>query len=43
VDAVLVLAGAALELALDVAGVLAKPFDLDTLGGQLAETLGWPP
>jgi CheY-like chemotaxis protein len=28
--------------ALDVAGVLAKPFDVGTLGDQLAEVLGWP-
>lgn len=28
--------------ALDVAGVLAKPFDPMTLGRQLAEVLGWP-
>lgn len=27
--------------ALDVAGVLAKPFDVDALGDQLAATLGW--
>ncbi|HEV7773554.1 MAG TPA: response regulator [Conexibacter sp.] len=28
--------------ALDVAGVLPKPFDVNTLGGQLADLLGWP-
>lgn len=28
--------------ALAVAGVLAKPFDVGTLGGQLANLLGWP-
>jgi two-component system, OmpR family, alkaline phosphatase synthesis response regulator PhoP len=28
--------------ALDVAGVLAKPFDVNTLGHQLADVLGWP-
>jgi two-component system, OmpR family, alkaline phosphatase synthesis response regulator PhoP len=28
--------------ALDVAGVLQKPFDVSTLGGQLADLLGWP-
>lgn len=27
--------------ALDVAGVLPKPFDVDALGGQLADLLGW--
>ncbi|HKG39250.1 MAG TPA: response regulator [Conexibacter sp.] len=27
--------------ALGVAGVLAKPFDVDTLGDQLADLLGW--
>lgn len=27
--------------ALDVAGVLAKPFDVNTLGDQLADLLGW--
>jgi CheY-like chemotaxis protein len=27
--------------ALDVAGVLAKPFDVRALGGQLADLLGW--
>ena len=26
----------------DVAGVLAKPFDVSELGDQLAELLGWP-
>jgi CheY-like chemotaxis protein len=29
-------------LALDVAGVLPKPFDVSTLGDQLADLLGWP-
>jgi CheY-like chemotaxis protein len=28
--------------ALPVAGVLAKPFDVNTLGSQLADLLGWP-
>ena len=28
--------------ALDVAGVLPKPFDVNTLGRQLADLLGWP-
>jgi CheY-like chemotaxis protein len=28
--------------ALDVAGVLAKPFDVGTLGDELAAVLGWP-
>jgi CheY-like chemotaxis protein len=28
--------------ALDVAGVLAKPFEVSSLAGQLAQTLGWP-
>jgi CheY-like chemotaxis protein len=28
--------------ALGVAGVLPKPFDVTTLGGQLADLLGWP-
>jgi two-component system alkaline phosphatase synthesis response regulator PhoP len=28
-------------LALDVAGVLPKPFDVNTLGDQLADLLGW--
>lgn len=27
--------------ALDVAGVLAKPFDVGTLGDELADLLGW--
>jgi CheY-like chemotaxis protein len=27
--------------ALDVAGVLAKPFDVTTLGDELADVLGW--
>jgi CheY-like chemotaxis protein len=27
---------------LDVAGILAKPFDVSTLADQLAHTLGWP-
>lgn len=27
--------------ALDVAGVLAKPFDVGTLAGELADLLGW--
>jgi CheY-like chemotaxis protein len=27
--------------ALDVAGVLAKPFDVDALAGQVAGALGW--
>jgi CheY-like chemotaxis protein len=28
--------------ALDVAGVLPKPFDVNTLGRRLADLLGWP-
>jgi CheY-like chemotaxis protein len=28
--------------ALGVAGILAKPFDVGTLAGQLADVLGWP-
>lgn len=28
--------------ALGVAGVLAKPFEIDALAGQLADVLGWP-